>query len=74
VAFGIDSDDATGLLAATAYNNAAFSVGYHDFTPDGAAANFTTKTTAARDVIMTIAGADLTAGKVKIWFEFIMSE
>ena len=74
VAFGVTTDDASGLLAATAYNNAVFNAGYHDFIPDNTAANFTTKTTAARSLILTVATAALTAGRVRIWFEYITSE
>lgn len=74
VAFGVTTDDASGLLAATAYNNAAFNTGYHDFIPDNTAANFTTKTTAARSLIATVATAALTAGKVRVWFEYVVSE
>jgi len=73
IAFGIETDDATGLLAVTAFDNAAFSVGYHAFLPDGTVANFTTKSIAIRDLIMVIAGADLTAGKIQIWYEYITS-
>jgi len=74
IAFGVDADDATGLKATTAYNDATFNTGYHDFTPNGAATNFTTKTTAIRALVMTIAGDALTAGKIRIWYELIRSE
>ena len=73
VAFGIEVDDTAGLLAATAFDNAAFNVGYHDLLPNGNAANFTTKSTAIRDLIMVIAAANLTAGKIRIWYEYITS-
>ena len=73
VAFGVEIDDDAGLLAATAFDNAAFSVGYHAFLPDGTVANFTTKSIAIRDLIMVIAAADLTAGKIQIWYEYITS-
>jgi hypothetical protein len=55
-------------LGATAYNNAAFTTGYHDAVPNGAATNFTTQTTAKRAVVLTIATAALTAGKIKVWW------
>lgn len=73
VAFGVATDDATGLKTATAYNHADYNAGFHDFTPDGTAVNFTTKTTASRSVIMTIGGATLTAGKVRVFCEYIVS-
>jgi len=73
VGFGVAVNDATGLKAVTAFDDATYGVGYDDFTPDGAATNFTTKTTDTRDIRMTIATAALTAGKVKIWYEYSMS-
>jgi hypothetical protein len=74
VAFGVATDDALGIKGATAYNHGDYGAGYHDFLPDGTAANFTTKTTAGRNVIMTVAGANLTAGKVRVWCECSVSE
>jgi hypothetical protein len=66
VAFGVDTDDATGLLLATPYDHEDFDTDEsHEFIPDGQANTFTTATTATREVIMTIAGADLTAGKIR---------
>ena len=73
ISFGIDIHDPAGLLAATAFDNAAFNAGYHAFLPDGTVANFTVKSNAIIDVIMIIAGADLTAGKIRIWYEYITS-
>ncbi len=74
IAFGIDVDDPAGLLVAVAYDDPALSVGYHDFIPDGTAANFTTKSTAIRDLIMVIGGSGILLGKVRVWYEFIISE
>jgi len=75
VAFGVDVDDAGGLKGATAFGDASYAAGFHDFLPDGTAVNFTTKTTDARAIILTIAGgADLTAGKVRVWCEYVVSE
>ena len=74
IALGIATNAATGLLGATAYDNAAFSAGYHDCTPTGASANFTTKTTAARNVVLTVGGAALTAGKIRVHWQYIVSE
>jgi hypothetical protein len=73
ISFGIDVDDPTGLLAPTAFNNAIFILGYHPFLPDGTITNFTTKSTAVRDLIMEISGATLSAGKIQIWYEYITS-
>ena len=74
VSLGVATDDAVGILTATAFDNAIFATGYHDTACDGTATNFTTKTTAARYIIMGIAGAVLTAGKFKLWIEYIVSE
>ena len=74
VSFGVKTNDAVGLKAVTNFNDASYAAGYWDFLPDGTAANFTTKTTNQRNIIMTVAGADLTAGKVYIWLECIVSE
>lgn len=73
VALGIAVDDVAGLLAATAFDNAAMLPGYHNATPDGTAINFTTKSTDQRDIIMSVAGSALTAGKIRIWFSYIRS-
>ena len=61
VAYGVESDDATGIEGATAIGTAA-TAGAHDTDADGTAANFTTITTAERDLILTIGTAALTAG------------
>jgi len=68
LSFGVDANDQTGLLGATAI--ASFTAGYGDLLPDNTAANFTTKTTAARDIIMTVTTADLTAGKINIYYSY----
>lgn len=65
---------ANEIVTATAYDDAVFGAGYHDAIPDGSAANFTTKTTAKRNVNFTIAGAALTAGKIRVWWEVLLSE
>jgi len=72
IAFGVSTDDSTGLKTATAYGS--YTTGYADFTPDGTATNYTTKTAARRDVIMTIATAALTAGKIRIYYKYSVSE
>lgn len=74
ISIGVDTDDASGIKASTAYNDATFALGYHDAIPNGNAANFTAKTTGERYLIFTIDGATLTAGKIRIWFELIRSE
>lgn len=74
IAFGVATNDPTGILSATAYNDAAFTEAYHDSDVDGTASTFTTKTTTERAVVLTVAGADLTAGKIKLWVEYVRSQ
>lgn len=75
ISFGVHGDDNLGILTATAYNNAIFTEGFHDTTCDGTAANFTTKTTTnSKYVKMNIAGAVLTAGKIRLWWEYIVGD
>ena len=74
IAMGVQSDDETGILASTAFDDEAFSVGPHDTLVFPRAANFTTKTTASRSIIMTIGTAALTAGKIYFWSKYIVSE
>jgi len=74
VAFGVKTNDATGIKGATAFNHGDYAVGFHDAVPDGTATNFTAKTTAERKIIMTIATADLTAGKVRVWWDYIIGD
>jgi len=68
LSFGVDANDQTGLLGATAI--ASFTAGYGDLLPDNTAGNFTTKTTNPRDIIMTVATANLTAGKINIYYTY----
>lgn len=74
VSFGVSTVDATGLKAAVAYGDASYGTGSHDFTPDGTATNFTTVTSGQQNVIMTISGADLTAGRVQVFCDYIIAE
>jgi hypothetical protein len=69
VGMGVVSDDATGIETPTAI--ASLTTGWHDADPDGTATNFTTKTTAIRNIILTIAAFDLTAGKIRVFWEYI---
>lgn len=74
VSFGVAVEDITGLQIASSLGGANMTLGYHDFIPDGLATNFTTKTTAERAVHIRVTTAALTAGKARIWFEYIWSE
>lgn len=73
IALGVATDDADGILTATAFDNAVFTEAFHDATPNGAATNFTGKTTEARTMTITIAGADLTAGKIRVFADYCIS-
>lgn len=74
IAIGVAANDANGIVTATAYDNAIWNPGWHDGTPDGAAANFTTQTTDQRNIILSIAGATLTAGKIRVFWEYSWGE
>lgn len=71
---GVAATDTQGIIADTAFDNAVFNAGYHDALPDNTAANFTTKTTAGKDVVFTIQDAALTAGKIYFYWEWAVSE
>ncbi|MCD6161945.1 MAG: hypothetical protein J7K40_05980 [candidate division Zixibacteria bacterium] len=74
IALGIPTDDVAGILAPIEYNNAAFDVDEHDAIQDGSATNFSEKTTANRELTLTIADADLTAGKIELFVDYVVSE
>ena len=71
LAFGVDANDPAGLKAAASI--ASYTVGYGDMLPDNTAANFTTKTTNPRNIIMTVATSALTAGKINVYFTYSVS-
>lgn len=76
VALSIPTDDSGGLKAAVAISNGAnpWDAGFHDGIQDGAAANFSEKTTAERQITMDIAVEALTAGKMMVFAEYFVSE
>lgn len=71
LSFGVDANDPAGLKAPTAIGS--YTVGYGDLLPDNTAANFTTKTTSTRNIIMSIGAATLTAGKINVYFTYSVS-
>ena len=78
IALGIETDDATGIEGATAISGGSniWDAGVHgtDLDPS-TASTFTTKTTAAgRNIIMTIADDDPTAGALVLHLDFRVSE
>ncbi len=76
IALGVTTDDAGGIIAAIAISNGAnpWDAGLHEGLPDGAVANFTTKSTAARALIATVAVEALTAGKLHLFAQYAISE
>lgn len=77
VSIDIPVDDVAGIVAAIAISNVGnpWDAGLHEAIQDGAAANFSTKTTAARELQITVAGGeDLTAGKFILFCEYVVSD
>lgn len=76
VSLGIASDDSDGLLAPIAINHASnpWDAGVHAAIQDGAVANFANKTGDARAIEIKIAGEALTAGKLNVFAEYVISE
>ncbi len=67
VSMGVDVDDAAGILAPTLL------AGLDGVCiPDGTIANATTKATASRAVILTVAGT-LTSGTIRVWCDYVVS-
>ena len=69
IGFGIPTDDAAGLLAATAIGTAG-TAGPHDGIQSGAASAFSEITTAERVPTIDIGTATLTAGALKLVLEY----
>lgn len=76
IALNITSDDVAGILAAIAITDGTdpWDAGNHEGIQTGTAANFATKTTAARLLSMTIAVEAVTAGKFILWCEYVVSD
>ena len=74
IAISISTDDVNGIVTATAFNDAVFNPGYHEAIQTGTVANFSEQTTAIRQIYLNIFGADLTAGKIKVWWEYVVGE
>jgi hypothetical protein len=72
----IPTDDAAGLFAATAISTGTTwdaTGAAVDMIQDGAAANFSEVTTAARQITVTIATQAFTAGKILFFFEYVVT-
>lgn len=74
VAIDIATNDVNGIVTATAYNNAVFNAGYHEAIQTGTVATFSTQTTNVRHIELAVAGAVLTAGKIKVFWEYVVGE
>lgn len=73
IAIGINTDDTAGLLAADVIGTHG-TAGYHTCIQTGTVANFSEKTTAARAIEFTIGAFAITAGKLVIFLEYIVSD
>jgi hypothetical protein len=71
IQLGVQTNDAAGLVAATAISAGGniWDAGYFDTLADGTAANFTTKTTNLRNLNAVVAVEALTAGRFRLWYE-----
>lgn len=77
VSVDIPTDDVAGIVAAIAIDDISdpWDAGLHEAIQDGTATNYSTKTTAARELSITIAGGeDLTAGKFIVFCEYVVSD
>ncbi len=77
ISIDIPTDDVAGIVAAIAISNGGnpWDPGLHEAIQDGTAANFSTKTTAARTLQITVAGGqDITAGKFILFAEYVVSD
>lgn len=76
ISLGIATDDPAGVVAAVAINNGAnpWDHGFHEAIQTGAAPAFSTKTTSTRNLEATVAGETLTAGRLNLVVEYVVSE
>ena len=70
-ALGIVTDDTNGLLAPLVVTS--LGTGYGELIQDGAASNFSNKTTASRAIQFDVTTEDLTAGTMVIFLEYVIS-
>jgi len=76
VSIDIPVDDVAGIVAAIAIDDGTnpWDAGLHEAIQDGTVANFSTKTTAARELSITIAVEAVTAGKFILFAEYKVSD
>jgi hypothetical protein len=75
IALGIPTDDVAGIVAALAISNGGniWDAGLHEGIQDGAAANMGVKLTAERQLTADVAEQALTAGKLRLYVEYVIS-
>lgn len=75
IALSIPTDDVAGIVAATAISAGGnvWDAGNHEAIQTGTAANFSEKCTAERELTATVAVAALTAGKLRLYAEYVIS-
>lgn len=75
VSLSIPTDDVDGIVTAVAISTGTpWDAGYQEGIQDGTAAAFTVKTTAARELSMEIAVEAVTAGKMVVFCEYVVSD
>ena len=79
MSIGLPTDDANAIIAFTAISTTGdvWDAGDHEAIQTGTAANFSTKTTAARAATFSIsssAAGDLTAGALVLFLEYVISD
>ncbi len=76
VAISIPTDDVAGIVAATAISAEGniWDAGKHEGIQLGTAASMSEKTTAARELTLTIGTEALTAGKLILYCDYVVSE
>ena len=76
ISISIPVDDVDGILAAIAINDGTdpWDAGLFEAIQDGTAANFSIKTTAAREISVEIAVEPLDAGKFVVFLEYVVSD
>ena len=76
VCLSIPTDGVAGIAASTALSaeGANWAAGFHSGIQDGQVSNFSEQTTEARELTLTIAVQDLTAGKLILFCEYVVLE
>jgi hypothetical protein len=73
VAIGFPTDDSVGIKAAVDEDDASWAAGFHEAIQTGTVANFSEDATDNREITITIANEELTAGKFVVFCEYITS-